>query len=70
MKKVLFIVAVAAVASLASCKKDRTCVCTTTSGGASVSSSTTINDTKKNAKATCEAKNASAGAASTTCELK
>ena len=35
MKKVIFI-AIVAVASLASCKKDRTCTCTTTGGGSSV----------------------------------
>lgn len=39
MKKVLFIAAVA-VASLASCKKDRTCSCTTTSNAPGSTSST------------------------------
>ena len=70
MKKTIFIFAVAGTSFLASCKKDRTCVCTTTSGTASSSTSTTINDTQKNAKAECEAMSASAGGITKTCELK
>ena len=56
MKKVLFI-AVLAVASLASCKKDRTCTCTSTSTDPTSVSSTqvfTIVDAKKgDAKKAC-----------------
>jgi hypothetical protein len=56
MKKVLFI-AVLAVASLASCKKDRTCTCTFTSTDPTSVSSTqvyTIVDAKKgDAKKAC-----------------
>ena len=69
MKKVLFIVIIAS-ASFASCKKNRTCVCTSTAGGTSLSTSTTINDTKANAKQTCEAQNASTAGATKTCALK
>lgn len=46
MKKVLFI-AVVAVASLASCKKDRTCTCTTTTAGGTVTEVTVIHEAKK-----------------------
>lgn len=44
-----------AVLTLASCKKDYTCTCTTSVGGVSTSASTTINDTKKNATEACDA---------------
>ena len=60
MKKIFSISALAfvGVLALASCKKDYTCECTTTttngtSTGTAVSS-TTIKDTKKSAKASCE----------------
>jgi hypothetical protein len=50
MKKVIFI-AIVAVASLASCKKDRTCTCTGASGYSSV---TTYTKAKKaDARAAC-----------------
>jgi hypothetical protein len=59
MKKVLLIAAVAAFA-MTSCKKDRTCVCTTsyTYGGTTsvVVASNTQKSTKKGAEAWCEAK--------------
>jgi hypothetical protein len=69
MKKFIAIAALG-VLTLASCKKDYTCTCTSTSGGLTASVSTTINDTKKNAEDTCSAKSASAGGASTTCAIK
>jgi len=47
MKKVLLFVAVVAAVSFASCKKDRTCTCTTTSPGGSSTSVTTIHEVKK-----------------------
>lgn len=70
MKKVLFLGAFAVLA-LSSCKKDYTCECTVTSGGLSVTSTTTINDTKKNATTTCENGSSSvAGISTTTCKIK
>ncbi len=56
MKKVLAvsIFAILGVAALSSCKKDYTCECTVTSGSTSVSSTSTLKATKKDAKAACE----------------
>jgi hypothetical protein len=69
MKKVTFI-AIAAffTLSLASCKKDWTCKCTTTVAGVSASAETTINATKKDAEDACNA-TATAGGATTSCEI-
>lgn len=69
MKKVTFI-AIAAffTLSLASCKKDWTCKCTSTAAGFSATSEVTINATKKDAEDACDA-TATAGGATTTCEL-
>jgi hypothetical protein len=50
MKKVIFI-AIVAVASLASCKKDRTCTCTSSYGGSSVVTYTKAK--KGDARAAC-----------------
>jgi len=77
MKKVLFI-AVVAVASLASCKKDRTCTCTQTVNGVAGTPSVTVyNDAKKGeAKANCvnytqtQTVGSTTYTAVTTCELK
>lgn len=56
MKK-LTILAVAALAiSFASCKKDYTCECTSSGGGATATASTTIKDTKKKAEDACTAR--------------
>jgi hypothetical protein len=69
MKKVIFI-AVVAVASLASCKKDRTCTCTSAGGGSSV---TTYTKAKKgDARAACMSTTSTYGSTSytTTCTLK
>jgi len=60
MKKVLLVAAVASL-SMVSCKKDYTCECTVSTAGNSVTSTTVINDTKKNATDACEA-----GSSSTT----
>jgi hypothetical protein len=68
MKKVL-LVSTFALLALASCKKDYICTCTTSGNGASASSTETITDTKKNAKATCEAGSSTLGSYSTTCTL-
>ncbi|MFT5859735.1 MAG: hypothetical protein ACI865_001839 [Flavobacteriaceae bacterium] len=74
MKKVL-VVATFAAFGLISCKKDYTCTCTTTSGGQSgTSSSTTINDTKKNAEELCDEDDATVtwggSTAITDCEIQ
>jgi hypothetical protein len=66
MKKITLLAAVIAAFTFASCKKDYTCECTATSGGVSVSASTTIKDTKKKAKDACTAKNTTG----VTCEIK
>jgi hypothetical protein len=50
MKKIIF-VAIVAVASLASCKKDRVCTCTTSGGGTSVKTYTKAK--KADARAAC-----------------
>jgi len=77
MKKVLFI-AVVAVASLASCKKDRTCTCTSTTNGVAGTPSVVVyNDAKKGqAQAACLDRTTTTTVGSTTyttttaCELK
>lgn len=52
MKKILTLgLALVLVAGLSSCKKDYTCTCTV---GGTAAGSTTINDTKKNAKEKCD----------------
>ncbi|MFM7637960.1 MAG: hypothetical protein ACKO5W_08835, partial [Crocinitomicaceae bacterium] len=54
--------------ALASCKKDWTCKCTSSIGGAT---STTITDkTKSDAKAECDGGDASAGGVTIDCELQ
>lgn len=52
MKKVLFI-AVLAVASLASCKKDRTCTCTSDVAGSTAQTVTYLDAKKGDARAAC-----------------
>jgi hypothetical protein len=68
MKKVLFI-AVVAVASLASCKKDRTCTCTD-AGGTTVVTYTKAK--KGDARAACLSSTSTYGSTSysTVCTLK
>jgi hypothetical protein len=72
MKKVLLVAAVAF--AFASCKKDYTCECTTTTAGISVTASTTVKDTKKKATDACEKGTTSSSVAgissSTTCKIK
>ena len=79
MKKVLFITVVA-VASLASCKKDRVCTCTTTNAAGTTTDVTTYyKSTKHDARLFCASDNtqtvSTSGSVSvtgdrTTCELK
>lgn len=74
MKKT-FLFAAFALVTLASCKKEYTCECTSSISGvsATTSSSTTIKDTKKNAEATCNEGDATSSALGITttveCEL-
>ena len=78
MKKTLTIAFIGAL-TLVSCKKDYTCTCTTTTtqptfvyqgvivqngSTTTASGSSTINDTKKEAKASCESQNGSSSVAS------
>jgi hypothetical protein len=69
MKKVLFLGAFAAL-GLASCKKDYTCECTTTGMGTSITQTTTINATKKDATTACENGSSSVSGITTTCKIK
>ena len=73
MKKVFLFFAVATF-TLVSCKKERTCTCTSTTAGYSQTATTTIKDTKKNAKESCEKMSSTssslAGTVTTKCELK
>lgn len=68
MKKfiAIAIVGMFGVVSLGSCKKDYTCECTVTNGTVSATSTSTINGTKKDAKAACEKNNQ----AYATCKIK
>lgn len=67
MKKVLFVAALGML-TLASCKKDYTCECTTTIVGFSSTATSTIKATKKDAKAACE--NGTNASTYTTCVIK
>jgi hypothetical protein len=73
MKKTIILVAIA-IFSLASCKKDYTCECTTSygiAGVADVKSEVAYKDVKKkDAKASCNALSTTVGTASTKCEMK
>lgn len=69
MKKVLFLGAFA-VLGLASCKKDYTCECTSTTMGITTTSSTTIKAKKDDAKTTCEKGSVSNGISTITCAIK
>jgi hypothetical protein len=69
MKKVLFLGAFA-VLGLASCKKDYTCSCTTTGSGTSITQTSTINATKKDATTSCENGSSSVAGITTTCTIK
>ncbi len=74
MKKLLFVAVISAF-SFASCKKDRTCTCTTTYADGTPTSSmviTVIDAKKSDAKKVCIDKTTGTGAdmATTTCELK
>lgn len=69
MKKL--IIAVAAVAFLASCKKDYVCECVTTSGGLSVTTTEDLGKQKKDdAETTCKAKDNTTPGGSTACTAK
>lgn len=72
MKKVLLFVAVVIAASFASCKKDRTCTCTFTSGTYTSTSIATYPSSKKSAaRANCLSSTESNGGVTytTTCTL-
>ncbi len=69
MKKVLLVAAFAAFV-MTSCKKDYTCECCVSGSGTSICASTTIKDTKKNAKDACEKGSVTAGGITTACTIK
>lgn len=73
MKLKLSIIALAlfAVTSFTSCKKDYTCECVVTSDGTEISrASTTIKETKKKATDACEAMSTESGDLKSTCSIK
>ena len=67
MKKSIFVVAVLAAFTFASCKKDHVCVCKV---NGTEYKRLTIKDTKKKAKETCETNNQVVLGNSVTCELE
>jgi len=72
MKKLVLLAAIASV-GFVSCKKDYTCTCTVTdssAGGSTISASTTIKATKKDAKASCETGSSTVGTVTSKCEIK
>lgn len=71
MRKLTTILALLAVVSLGSCKKDYTCECTTTySDGTKATSSITYNGKKKDVKESCDALSVSTSAGSVSCDIK
>lgn len=62
----MIVLGAVALLALASCKKDYTCECETLG----VKSTTVINDTKSNAKETCESGSGSILGITTTCTIK
>jgi len=74
MKKVLLFVAVVAAISFVSCKKDRVCTCTTTTGGVSGTADvvTYTKSLKKDARLMCMSESGTSGgvAYTKTCTLK
>ena len=69
MKKFIAIAALG-VLTLASCKKDYTCECSSSAGGVTISASTTIKDTKKKAEEACTAKATTTNGVTTSCTIK
>ncbi|MFM7473724.1 MAG: hypothetical protein ACKO00_07385 [Crocinitomicaceae bacterium] len=69
MKKLMILCAV--LLALASCKKDWTCKCTSTTSQGTYSNSTTLSDlTKSDAKTECNSGDISAGVVTVDCELQ
>jgi hypothetical protein len=69
MKKFIAIAALG-VLTLASCKKDYTCECSSTVLGMTATASTTINDTKKKAEDTCTAGSKTENGVTVSCKIK
>jgi hypothetical protein len=59
MKKITLLAAAFVAITFASCKKDRTCVCTDNSGGVAYVATTVVKSTKKSAEEWCAASNGS-----------
>lgn len=58
------------VSTLISCRKNYNCECTSSSGNAYVTNTSTIKDTKKKAEKACEKGNGTNGYATITCVIK
>jgi hypothetical protein len=82
MKKITLFAVAALAISFASCRKERTCECTDSSGGYTVVTTTKVKSSKKDATSWCEAANGSKstttvdgttvpnGSITTTCKIK
>ncbi|MBU0489444.1 MAG: hypothetical protein KKA07_02510 [Bacteroidetes bacterium] len=72
MKKIAFVLGTAFIAAIAlsSCKKDWTCECSLTSAGTTLTTSSTINATKKDAQEACDALEITVNGVGYVCELK
>lgn len=73
MKKITLLAVVIGAMSLASCKKNYTCTCTTTDSSSPsdppIVTPYTVKETKKKAKDACNKSNQSAGTITTSCTL-
>jgi len=70
MKRIVLGVAALSFLALVSCKKDYNCECKTSQDGTVIGeTSTTINDTKKNAEEACEGLSVTAGTTTTNCHI-
>lgn len=59
MKKITLLAVAFVAVSFASCKKDRTCVCTDNTGGTAYVATTVVKSTKKSAEEWCAASSGS-----------
>jgi hypothetical protein len=59
MKKITLLAVAFLAISVVSCRKDRTCECTDSTGGVTIVSTTKVKSTKKDGKTWCEAQNGS-----------
>ncbi len=69
MKKIIVLTTLG-ILTLVSCKKDYTCECTNTFLTNTYTTSSEINDTKKNAEKECESGSSSGNGSSSICKLR